>query len=56
MGSYEVKSGWITDESGENVGIWFERSNDIVRRVLNFEERATRQALIALGWTPPDGI
>lgn len=50
---YEVKSGWLLNETGDKCGLWFQRGMDTARRVINFEEERTRAALISMGWTPP---
>lgn len=50
-----VKAGWLTDDADEKCGIWLQRSHETGRRIINFEDQAVRDALIALGWTPPKG-
>lgn len=53
---YSVKSGYMLNENGGECGVWFQRESEMARRVINFEESATRAALIKLGWTPPKPV
>lgn len=44
--------GLIVTEVIDDIGTYRER---IVRQVLNTKEQQVREALIKLGWTPPEG-
>ena len=49
-----AKVGWMENGLGEKCGVWLQRAHETHRRIINFEDQKVREALIELGWTPPE--
>lgn len=52
--AFTAKVGWMENGFGEKCGVWLQRAHVTPRRVINFEDQKVREALIELGWTPPE--
>ena len=54
MSIIEIKTSIFDDETIQQECLYKERGNDTVITLLKTKEKSIREALIKLGWTPPE--